>query len=210
MGKLRTYIILILCLGFTLIGCDKIELPTDKTEDLSEANYEETVIAIDKKSRVSLQIVESFARDYYNAEELKSDFQNAINEVNAKNEDNCKAALRSIRSEKGKVYVNLEFSSPKAYEDLQNQSLFVGTIKEAADNGYTMGVKLKNVTSGNLIGKVEIMGMLDRHIVILNEPVRVKLYRPIEYVSANVDVINENEVRVLSEAGGLAYIILDK
>ena len=51
---------------------------------------------------------------------------------------------------------------------------------------------------------------MDRHIIIMSEPVKLSSYSDIKYVSANVDVLGEREARILSESGGLAYIILDK
>ena len=72
----------------------------------------------------------------------------------------------------------------------------------------SMDVTLKAVDSQDKIGKVQIMGMNDNTIIILSEHVRVKAFKDIAYVSANVDVINSKEVRVLSESDGLAYLIL--
>lgn len=185
---------------------DILGIVNDNSE---EDVYEETTISIDKKGRITEQIVEPFNKDYYDVAELENEFVKLIDEINHNAQDS-KANLKSIKQENGNVYVSLYFSTPKAYELLQDKQLFTGTVREASDNGYNMDVNLKSVKNGNVIGKVELMGMLDKHIVILDETVRVKLYRPIEYVSANVDIINENEIRVLSEAGGLAYIVLDK
>lgn len=210
MKKLFFLIICIISCSFILVACSSDDILEIFNNTAEEDVYEETTISIDKKGRITEQIVEPFAKDYYNVSELESEFTSAINDINAENDEGKRAILKSIKQENGKVYVNLNFANARAYEKLQNQRLFVGTVRDASEMGYGMEVTLKNVKDGNVIGKVELMGMLDKHIIILDEPVRVKCYRQVEYVSANIDIINENEIRVLSEAGGLAYIVLDK
>jgi hypothetical protein len=104
--------------------------------------------------------------------------------------------------------VDLDFTGPSDYENFTGESLFVGSVGDAYDNGYSMDVTLKGVEKGDKIGKVQIMGLSDNSIIILSEHVRVRAFDDIAYVSANVDVIGDNEARVLSESDGLAYIIL--
>ena len=52
------------------------------------------------------------------------------------------------------------------------------------------------------------MGMSDRNIIIMSEHARIKTFKDIAYVSANVDVIDGDEARILNESDGLAYLIL--
>ena len=172
-----------------------------------EENYEETTIKVEKRGRVSENIVESFDKDYYDIEELKSEFSGAVSDYN-ETIGGEEIKLKKVELKDSKVYVNIDFNGPSDYERFVGEKLFVGTIDDAYDNGYSMDVTLKGVENGDRIGKVQIMGMKDKDIVILSEHVRINTFRDIAYVSANVDVIGSKSARVVNESDGLAYLIL--
>ena len=192
----KTFLICIFAVVLTFTACAK-------TED----DFDETTITVSKRGKVSENIVESFNKDYYDLAELEDEFTRSVMEYNAAIGGD-EIRVNSIEQKEAKVYVNIEFNGPSDYESFMGESLFVGTISDAYDNGYSMDVTLKDVNSQDKIGKVQIMGMNDRTIIILSEHVRVKTFRDIAYVSANVDVIGSDEARVLSESDGLAYLIL--
>ena len=172
-----------------------------------EENYDETTLSVSKNGRVDQHIIESFDRDYYNIDELKDEYEKAVTAYNESiGGDEIK--LKKIELKDSKVYVDIAFTGPSDYESFVGENLFVGTVNDAYDNGYTMDVTLKGVKEGDKIGKVRIMGMSDKDIIILSEHVRIRTFKDIAYVSANVDVLSDNEARVLSESDGLAYLIL--
>ncbi len=180
----------------TLTGCGS-----------AEDDFDETTITVGKKGKVSERIVETFSKDYYNVDELAAEFTRSVNEYN-ESIGAEEITLKDISLKDSSIYVDMNFSGPSDYEKFVGESLFVGTISDAYDEGYTMDVTLKGVDKGDRIGKVEIMGMMDRNIVILSEHVRIRTFDDIAYVSANVDVINDRTARILSESDGLAYLIL--
>ena len=173
----------------------------------SEDNFEETTITVERRGKVSENIVESFDKDYYDIEELKSEFTDSVNDYN-ESIGGEEIRLKKMELKNSKVYVNIDFTGPSDYERFVGERLFVGTIDDAYDNGYSMDVTLKGVESGDRIGKVRIMGMKDKEIIILSEHVRINTFRDIAYVSANVDVIDSRSARVVNESDGLAYLIL--
>ncbi len=193
--RIRNIIILVLILALT--GC------AAKDED-----FEETTITVARKGKVTEKIVESFGRDYYDPEELKGEFARSVSDYN-ESIGGEEIELRGVELKDSKIYVNIDFKGPSDYERFVGETLFVGSINDAYDEGYTMDVTLKGVKSGDKIGKVQIMGMKDKNIVILSEHVRINTFRDIAYVSANVDVIGSRSARVLSESDGLAYLILE-
>ena len=196
----RSLILLILLILFVLTsvlcGCSA-----------SDDDYAETVIIVGKKGHVSERIVESFSKDYYDINELRGEFERSVSEYN-ESIGSEEIQLKGVDLKDDRVFVNIDFNGPSDYEHFVGESLFVGTVNEAYDNGYTMDVMLKGVEDGDKIGKVQIMGMIDKDIVILSEHARVRTFRDIAYVSANVDVIGPKEARVLSESDGLAYLLL--
>ncbi len=172
-----------------------------------EEKFDETTISVEKRGKVSERIVESFDKDYYDVEELKAEYVQSVSDYNESiGGDEIK--LKKLELKDSKVYVDIDFTGPSDYESFVGEKLFVGTINDAYDNGYSMDVTLKGVEDGDKIGKVRIMGMSDKDIIILSEHVRIRTFKDIAYVSANVDVINNREARVLSESDGLAYLIL--
>ena len=193
--RIRNIIMLVLILALT--GC------AAKDED-----FEETTITVARKGKVTEKIVESFGRDYYDLEELKGEFARSVSDYN-ESIGGEEIELRGVELKDSKIYVNIDFKGPSDYERFVGETLFVGSINDAYDEGYTMDVTLKGVKSGDKIGKVQIMGMKDKNIVILSEHVRINTFRDIAYVSANVDVIGSRSARVLSESDGLAYLILE-
>ncbi|MCR5832255.1 MAG: hypothetical protein K6G67_08980 [Lachnospiraceae bacterium] len=174
-----------------------------------EYDFAETTITVEKRGKVKESIVENFDKDYYNLEELKTEFTASVDAYNESiGGDEIK--LRNIELKKdSKIYVDLEFTGPSDYESFVGEKLFVGTVSDAYDNGYTMDVVLKGVEKGDKIDKLKIMSMADRNIIIMSEHARIRTFKDIAYVSANVDVIDSNEARVLSESDGLAYLILE-
>ena len=170
-------------------------------------DYDETTLTVGKKGKITESIVESFGRDYYDIDELKEEFTRSVSEYN----DSIggeEIKLGNIELKDSNVYVDLVFNGPSDYERFVGEQLFVGSINDAYDEGFTMDVTLKGIENGDKIGKVQIMGMKDKSIIILSEHVRVKTFRDIAYVSANIDLIGPREARVLSESDGLAYLIL--
>ena len=170
-------------------------------------DYVETTISGEKKGRITERIVDSFDKDYYSIDELKSEFTDSVNKYN-ESIGGEEIKLKKIELKDSKVYVDLVFTGPSDYENFVGEKLFVGTIGDAYDNGYTMDVVLKGVDKGDKIDKIKLMGMSDRSIIIMSEHSRIKTFKDIAYVSANVDVLDGNEARILNESDGLAYIVL--
>ncbi len=194
--KRRILTIFISALSLILAGCSQ-----------GEDNYDETTLTVEKNGKVSQHIVESFDRDYYSIDELKGEYNDAVRSYN----DSIggeEIKLKNVELKDSRVYVDIAFTGPSDYESFVGEKLFVGTVNDAYDNGYSMDVTLKGVQEGDKIGKVRIMGMSDKDIIILSEHVRIKTFKDIAYVSANVDVVDDNQARVLSESDGLAYLIL--
>ena len=190
--------IVLLCISVAILlgGC------LEKEDD-----YAETTLKLQKRGHVSESIVENFDKDYYNLEELKGEFTQMIGAYND-SIGSEEIKLKKIELKDSLVYVDIDFNGPSDYESFVGEKLFVGTIGDAYDNGYTMDVVLKGTEKGDKIEKIQIMGMPERTVIILSEHVRVKTFKDIAYVSANVDLIDSDEARVLSESDGLAYIVL--
>ncbi len=171
-------------------------------------DFAETTISVEKKGKVKESIVESFDRDYYNLDELKNEFSSSVAAYN-ESIGGEEIKLKKIELKESQVYVDLEFTGPSDYENFIGEKLFVGTIGDAYDNGYTMDVVLKGVEKGDVIDKRKIMSMADSNIIIMSEHARIRTFSDIAYVSANIEIVDSDEARVLNESDGLAYLILE-
>lgn len=185
----------ILIMTFCFSACDK-----------AQESFDESTLVLSKKGTVEQTIVESFDKPYYDINELKLEYENAVNDYNKSHEDSI--SLNDLKNINGNVYVELNYSTCDAYELFQNEELFVGTINDAYDNGYSMDVTLQGVKDKDIISKKELMDMKDMNIVIVSEPVLIKTFSNIAYISANVEVVDKNIARISGENDGLAYLIL--
>ncbi len=190
-----------ICLVITLLsavpGCGK------KNE------YNETSIRILKKGRIENEIIESFGMNYYDSGELRKMLEETVQEYNEGTGEKDRVILKEVKVEKETADVVLEFQSCSDYAGFNKVDFFCGKISEAMLAGFDMKVNLIS-PEGKRAGEEELKGMTDKGIVILSEPVLVESLQDIEYVSANVEYLDERHARVSSDSEGLAYIVFKK
>ena len=58
------------------------------------------------------------------------------------------------------------------------------------------------------ISRYEFKSLAESSIVVVSEPVLVKLPGKIAYTTANIDVIDKNLARMASDSVGVGYIVL--
>lgn len=189
-----------ICLAVNLILCMLMGCGTE------EVVIAEPAFEISKKGVISQTMVESFDKDYYSVDELRSEFEGAISEFNGSNQGD-EAHLEELHAENGKVYVNLRYDSSVAAGSFLNEVIFYGTVNDAYDMGHMLDVSLKSVSDGTVISKAELMDMKKNHIFICQESGLVLLETKILYVSANVEVTGDKSARISSDSDGLAYIV---
>ncbi len=200
MFRVRFECILIICLifSFVMTGCGSTNVK----------NIDETTLIVSKKGAVKDVIVEAFDKDYYSETELRSFFDDRVNEYALKN-NSSSVKLTELKVKKGIAKAILDFDSANTFEDFYEDSvLFYGNVNEAYDNGFAFDISLKSTSSADTIGKADIMNMKKSLVIITNECVRIACPKNIAYVSANVEVINKNNARVSTDSTGLAYLLL--
>jgi len=197
---LRKFIcfIMSLTLLFVLAACGKN----------TEEEYYETTLSFDKDGSVTDIIVESFTEDYYSEEGLEAYFQEKISEYNSTNIGDGNVLLKELKVEDGKARATLSFDSPETYMSFYGPVTYYGSINDAYDKGYITETVLKSVNSSDTLSKVDLMKMSKENIIIVSEVVKVISPKIITYTSANVEVINDKEVRISSDSTGMAYILV--
>ena len=180
-----------------LSGC------VSKSED-----YKETTVSIDKKGKITHEIIESFDKDYYNEDELRSLIDDELSEY-CRSKSNDKAAkLASLEIKEGMAEAEIDFESFEDYASFNEVDFFYGTVKEAMAKEYPTDVTLKSADDDSTIGKYEFESLGDNMIVVVSEPVTVRLPGKIAYSTANIDVVDKDEARMASDSVGLGYIVL--
>ena len=193
--RFRVSYIIILSMLFLLSGCQK------------EDDFEETSLRILKKGQIENDIVEAFGEAYYNADELKEMLADSIRAYNEGAAGQDPVALKDVKVEKNTVHVVITYKSYLDYAAFNQVDFFYGKLAEASAAGYDMNVNLNAPLENKKIGLSELNGT-ENNIVILSEHVLVEPDSDIEYVSANVEYIDERHARVSSDSAGLAYLVL--
>lgn len=174
----------------------------------SADEYSESTLVFSKKGAVTDVIIEPFEKDYYDEAGLSTFFNEKINDFQSSS-DKGTIILSSLKAEKGIAKAVLDFDCAKTYQQFYNTDCFYGTINDAYDSGYGLNVTLKEINGTSTIKKEDIMEMQNKHIIIVAEPINIVSKDKIKYTSANVEVINNKNVRISSDSSGLAYLILE-
>ena len=171
-----------------------------------EAEVTTNTVIVEKKGKVTGAIVEDFAQDYYNSDELKQMVEEEVTSYNESSggED---VSLNRFEVKDGIAKVYLDYDSADTYTAFNGKTLFTGTVAETYDAGYDLDIKMTDANDSTVtIGKDDILGMGDNHIVITEEPVNVRTYGKILYISDGVSLVDYKEATV-SEDAGTAVII---
>ena len=171
-----------------------------------EAEVTANTVIVEKKGKVTGAIVEDFTQDYYNSDELKQMVEEEVTSYNESSggED---VSLNRFEVKDGIAKVYLDYDSADTYTAFNGKTLFTGTVAETYDAGYDLDIKMTDANdSAVTIGKDDILGMGDNHIVITEEPVNVRTYGKILYISDGVSLVDYKEATV-SEDAGTAVII---
>ncbi len=177
-------------------GCSK------KTE------YNETTISISKKGVITNEINESFNKNYYSQDELKSMIEKEIAAYDILTGEKDRVKLEGIRVENGRAKVTMIYNSFSDYADFNKVDFFYGTVNDALSEGFTLDVTMKSTVDGSNVNKDDIVKLGSSHIIIISEPVLVESLSDILYVTANVEVLDKRHGRMSSDSSGRAYMIL--
>lgn len=159
-----------------LVGCN-----TPKLED------DQTNLILNKDQSVLYTIVEAFDEDYYKLDELEQMANDEIQEYN-KTADGAEASLMSLIQEEEKVVMKLQFTDASAFTGMIQLPLFVGTIDQALEEGYSLNVTLHNPAGDKTVSEEEIKAMGKRHIAILQDNVLVQCFGKILYISEGASI----------------------
>ena len=152
-----------------------------------------STLTISKEGEVKSYIVEEFAAPYYDAEELKS---NVLDDILYANEQLKQTAIELTGYElvEGVLHATIEYQSTKAYEEFNEETLYVGLWEEAVNEGYEIDAAIEND---------------NYHVAVFTEPVDVKVPKKILYVSDGLQKTGKKTVTVTDKEKEIYYIIYE-
>lgn len=177
--------------------------------DDSDSAVTETTIEIKKDGSVIHTIVEAFGEDYYDLQELENMIQNACDSYNATAGADS-VTVSDIVQDEELLTVTMNYKDAAAYAGFNQLALFAGSVKDAYNAGYDLDVSLYSLQDdSDVIGKEDILGMGEKHIVILREAVDVKVWNKVIYASGDVLKTGNNRTVMVGDNSALSYIIFD-
>lgn len=174
----------------------------------------QSAIYIHKDGIVSYAVAESFDKDYYDEDDLKSKIKSEVEDYNASDEASVNDAveLDDFDVSKGVATVVIEFATDydflgyiKSYNRVEADRFYIGTI---ADNSKCK-IKGDFVSSDgkeNIKGK-EISKMTEAYILIVNEEYKVQIDGKVLYTGTNCKIDDDGIITTAKADDGMSYIV---
>ncbi len=181
-----------LTLGIT--ACAKEEVPVE--EEVMNS------LSILEDGSIESVIIEDFSESYYNVDDLTKMIQDTIS-VYQKEDPNASIVLETCELIEQQVKVVMKYNSAEAYSGYNSEELFVGTVQEAYGKGYDLNMTLTGTDKeASKIGRQELLGMGENHIMILENTIdegtlRVNCYDTILYTGDGVSLIEKKRADVV-------------
>ena len=168
---------------------------------------EEDAVYVNKKGQVLGAIVESFDKDYYDADELQGMLEQDVVEYNGENGKNS-IEVDSFKVSGGQVKVIMNYADWADYAHFNDGQFFAGKLADIQGKNYGANVTFTGRDGSETLTLDQIEG--DYYVILLEEKIVVQTAGKIAYVSNNVSIEGEKLARVNEDATGLAYIIYEK
>lgn len=209
-----------LLMGVMLVGCGN---GTPKIE-----KAEQSGIYLTEEGNVTVFMVETFDKEYYDAAELEQMILSEIEDYNATanaGEDGTAAEdgtvavqlvdilspaekSTSVSGENtGTITVQMEYATCADYTAFNGKVLFFGTIAQAEASGYPVKTDLKSVAGDEVLKKADTSAMSENHILVFEESIAVHVPYEVLYVSEGVTVDGKTVVFEGTE-GKVATVIM--
>ena len=156
-------------------------------------SHDVSTLSINKDGEVTSYIVEEFLAPNYDAEELK---RNVLSDIAVANENLKHSAieLKDYELVDGSLKATIDYKSAKAYEEFNEETLYVGTLNKALKEGYDIDADIEDD---------------EYHIVLFTENVNVEVPKKIVYVSDGLQKNGSKAVTVTDKEKEIYYIIYE-
>ncbi len=169
------------------------------TKVLGPEEYTASTAEFRKNGSIRITTVESFAEDYYDADELKKTIRDAVASYNEKNGSGS-VAEKSFKVADQTAVLVLDYASAEDYSGFNDTSLFIGTVQEAQADGYDFESIMSAVShadSSRILNQATLDQLSENEVIILTEQVNVVMPRGILYATPNLGVTDETHATAI-------------
>ena len=174
----------------------------------SGSRMAQTEITMQKDGGVSIRLVESFDKPYYDAEELRQSILTKVASYN-RNVGSGNISVEKIEVENQIAEVIMSYETAEDYARFNKEVYFVGSATKAQEAGYDLNTVLSGAEdTTETIGMSDMLNMEDYQILITDSKIPIIINGKAEYLSDNVSVSkNKKVITVAADSDALAYIM---
>lgn len=169
------------------------------TKTFGPEEYTASTAEFRRNGSIRITTVESFAEDYYDADELKKTIRNAVASYNDKN-GSGRVKEKSFRVADQTAVLVLDYESAEDYSGFNDATLFIGTVGEAQADGYDFESIMSAVShadSSRILNQATLDQLAENEVIILTEQVNVVMPRGILYATPNLGVTDETHATAI-------------
>ena len=149
---------------------------------------DKNTIYVKKNGKIIGASVETFDKNYYDAEELETYIEEQVDEY-LSNHEKKSVKVDKFSVEEGIAKLNIKYAGYEDYAEFNGVEMFVGTVPQAMAAGYNFDdtfLKVEDGKLGSSLGRDELIEASEDSkykVVILSEKVDVKVKGTVLYVS---------------------------
>lgn len=172
------------------------------------AGEQQTEITVSKDGSVSIQIIESFDKPYYDEEDLRESILTKVASYN-RSVGSGNISVEKIEVNEQSAKVLMSYLSSEDYAQFNKTVFFIGSPEEAEEAGYDLNTVLSGATdSMETIGMSDMLNMSDYRILITDSKIPITIDGKVEYLSNNVTVSNNKKtITLMADATEIAYVM---
>lgn len=188
---------LVLLLVLLLTGCHTIEYADVST------------LEVGSRGDVIQVVVEPFSQEDGDEEGLRAMIRESVQEYNdaAGSE---RIVLGDLKFQEGQVRMMVNYENCTDYAAFNNVTLFQGTVEEAVVELYSFDDTFQNKAGETITGEEIQETAGQESVLILEEPVQVKVPGKIQYVSSNVKILSDDLAEVQIGDEGEDTVVTEK
>ncbi len=190
MNKGKKLMLAVLAMGL-LTGCSKF-------------SPDENAVSIGKDGEITAAILDHLDQDYYDAEELKTEVEQAVNTYNQSEGKDCITIEKFQSKDNGEVTLFMKYAGDEDYAAFNHVDFYAGDITDGYNKGgYRFETTFQQIENGKVIrenvDKKEIFRGSNHPMVVFSEEMAVEVPGKILFASSNVQVTGKKSARVGDE-----------
>lgn len=186
-----------------LTGCGQTKEPEVITE---------STISVTDKGIITMTLFGDFGKSRYDINELSSQVMQEATDFNSSHrkegeEDPVTVLAVELAADgSARASVSFRFANAQVFTEYNGTDLFYGTVGAAHEAGYDLDVELVSVKDNTVIGKKEIYDLGTKHILIMEDKMRLVCPKSVLYLSEGA--VLEGKTVDASATEGLTYVIM--